>query len=1330
MVRTDSRPGAPRRRFAPARATSEPGPFLLDPDDEARFADRWVPRNLEKSGSTPWHADDRSFEPLDAVIAEPLEELTDPTRGKTGMRTITIATDPHDGTTWSATRIRRLVAERVDRAWEIRTVWGSAEGQRDLLGELGDLVGSERDVIKAVAASGLAPKARSHWSRTAIVVLAIAVTAAAGLILKAVVGDGGALDVGGAALLGAIALMTALGQLFGKHLTVTTADEKRQAVVDALENADNPAARQRLVGRLRERLSLGGPRVVIVDDVGGVEPLTRELIFDYVRRGGERERSQLWILLEPQRRRAEVGHGGRHLASLKADHRRMWLLQYDQARLSGSERIEVLTRLDERAPRRDDPRLRRRAVRDVVAAQPDFETTAAALDATLAGAEASVLAAFAVLAAASLETAPEPIRLADLEGIAREGVSGTKATPRAAALLDLFPEGARSPQGVREALGHVAKQFTPLFDDTRPYGRGRVLVSRAYADAFVASPRLAELGEAAADRLHGFWALYWAGRLRAKPRAVIAERLSEHLRAIRRPAEVPGRQTRAIGRSLCQAAIDAVEASLAFCVSGVPALLEQANLLLVTPIQKEDRALAARVLELSWTAYALLGDRDLLGTAASVAGTAGGPELADGERRASDPLLDLYLQGLTLDPEDSLELSDEDHGPGEVVCDYARARAAWTVIVLYLREAAPLSAYVLEAMEIVADELGDVAARALERIDDSDLDDAAAALDLVIVAQAIFGMTIVNAATADDDEQHELLDSLESVQETAAELRARRQAVPRAEHFLIDGLVLELLVVGSGCAALLAQDAEHETGERGKEVARAGLRHAGLERRARTRGKVILDELEDLHILWRNLEMDALADLTAVRRNELRALSRDGRRAGARGYLTGLSASESSTLLRIESLVRETHGFAHVDQTAEQLIAAVKLAAEANLGDRITRELATVTVSATHVAAARFDSVLPYVIWPCAGSPNVLDETADDDFPRLAERLLNCVQGTDGEIQRAVREAVGARTANMAAGWPRDTVEQSLELFDLDDPQTDRRAVFARWQERMESAGEILAAVARGEDVDDDDREFAESAASRYAFVLHRLDADDVDGLAEAASAHLPSLPNDPPDRNTLLLAYTVFVLAPAGADVRLPLEVMLAGIGRYEISLRPGFNEAVYEILATHVMPEQRAEHEARRDFWAHRRSAQLVAKYLAAGAPFDAFWAAWDEHRDDLRTEPQVDDEALDVPVDARSRALEEWLDASPGREPPRPILLHGGRPHAVNGEFVRLGHFLFDALAGAPLPGSDADRQAYDAAAARSMRDLYAMLASSTPMRREVLGVLERYLERFDA
>ena len=1256
------------------------------------------------------------------------------------LRVIHVIAEPGDGVSWSSETARRVLQQRFGR---VHALHGTKLGEGDPLRDLAQVAGGERDVMRAARASGIAPEAANPWRWYALIlVLALLLAGGAGALAEAGAGATTVIGVPVVVVAVLVASLQLLGRLVSAEIKPVVGPRAKQAVSNALKEAVRDGDAERAFAReVGNAIAPSHRRAVVIDDFDALHARTRRALFHYLQEPGPPLAEELWVVFDRSSGRAknEASAGGATLATLHTKGGRVDRTLFRQRRLTQEEKDLLIERLDGRPPRREDPRRSARVVRDVAdPRRADREAIEQALDAAFHAADVPLARGFALLALSSTISEPIATRPSDFEGLARV----RDATPAARALADWLPRKVGGSNAVMELFAAVPKTFGDLLEEDP--GDQALVVAKPYAEVLVERWRTYELPSP--DRGHAFWAYFWHERSLESPGALVAERVSGHLRAIERPAQLVGRWAPELADPLADVAIHSIDESIAHCLPQVGELVEKASLMIETPYDDARSARAERLLQRCWKACMLLGDPKTVRAAARLAGNLAPDHVPPGV----DPLASTFLRTLNVTPDERRRLSAAWSRVSPAATDHARVRAAWLAFV-----AAPLfegepdwvcpsdAVSLTELREAAAAELPAVVTSAIERLDDAE--DADLALDLATTSLALQCLAFA-AATRSGADLETLTGLLGAAARRAAGLEGTRSAGTAHPHLPIDGLVFELRVVAGAFSALVAEGRREDSPPRRLEqLSTATLewldRRASREPLAQYRR-----QLEHLHVMWRTLEMGQLADAAAMRRTHFGHLTGERRESQVvPDYLLGVGA-DAGPLARIEArLLRAEAAEWSEDLAAVSLATAARIAVASTMERDFVEHLCLLALRRSHSHGVELVPAVNYVLAP---NDSFLERVPDVGMPDVALSLLNSVR-TEKE---PVRARVAQTIANVRVDDERaaDLVTQELELFKVQPlarqaGDTTVEEWLGPWPARRARAREGYE-----KHTDDRSRAYLHETENTYAHlvgVLWQGPGGVRPQMVELAEQVMlgAGVPNITEAQVRLAHRFCDYRRSrgaePSSPAITATIRVLRDGIERHEHMLSADSNIDVYRILATLDAP-RREEHARRHGFWRVvklERAGDLIGANLEDRRFFEVFHYYFVELVHEVPIDAPTDEviRRMNLPTSERAAALAEWRRG--GGVVPAPIVRRDDGL-ALSAAYVILGHYLFHTdlgeVAGALNVGgrrvsfrvTEQDHEAFNERARGYVSLLYQLLTEGSDVPGPIRKVLQRHAQRF--
>lgn len=819
-----------------------------------------------------------------------------------------------------------------------------------------------------------------------------------------------------------LALARVLGKLLGDSVKLDIGQAGQDKLLAALRGpwmVDEDAEQRLMTELIRSLSSSGRRRAVVIDGIDRMHPRSQQLVLEYAAPGSDWPGGvELWIVLERARTGAmteELRRQGN--TRTVGETRRYYLRLLDRAA-----KRRLVERVVPGPVGRDDPRLKQIVVTDVRdGRRADFEAAIEEIRQRLGEADIGVARAFGLLALAAAVGDPPRVTADTFENLAQD--TDPVSSPAGAALSRWFGKEADEPVAVRGAFAAVATHLGGLLDGEAS-GSGGLVVDALYADAFTQG-RFRKQGIRSLDGGHAFWALYHHEELRRRPSALTADRLRAHVAAIQQPWPLVKDQPLAIG-PLREAAEAAAAACLSYSLPEASVPVEKANLMTPRKSDGATRRGAEHVLDLGWAVNALSGERDVLGTIASLRSALDPPVVPDEDR---DPLVDLYVQTRLCDQ----TRVDLDPSRTDPVTDHARARAAWLGMivtdilppfgVLGPSRLGPMAGARLDAWTAPAK----LAERVLGRLDEP-LRRWELTLDLSTLSIALWTSSLASGRMGVDGPP------LEAAFERVDQLAAIHLDEDAATDFPIAGLLLELYVVIGVCADVLA--AEQPDDALG-ELAERALAALGDKEKRSPRDR-LHRHLDDLHLMWHNLDADELAELSALMRCQLGIVDAvEDDVDDSADFFIGLGRSESREVHALYGCLLRA-GAAHNADSRERCAQFLREAAivgiDAGLGTELVRELCLLALARGHRYRHDMTPLVKTLLWGDESpgrkhETGILELVDSDDLSRFALTLLNGLPtGTDPDLLSEVVASVRRQATDNGDVTEIEQLEHTIAL--------------------------------------------------------------------------------------------------------------------------------------------------------------------------------------------------------------------------------------------------------------------------------------------------------------
>jgi hypothetical protein len=1313
--------------------------------------DGFVPRRvLETEAATP-PSYEEPIDDFETLVRRRISRVLN-AKGSNTRVLLGIVVEARDGMTRDAERACTIISERVEPNWRIRFLSGDERHKQGPLTELSALFGGTRPIMRAARASGLVPGHAKDWIWSAFMTtLAVVLSVAAGLGSHLAVGanvySGGVIGLAvGSGVLAALASGLKAGGIpvFG-HPAMKRLEEAVAA--DAAKTDADLAFGTRLVeelsherGSFRELSSQKRNRAVVIDDYGRLSPRTMELVEQYIRtsprdavRDPTKDRpEELWVVFDkgspPESERAQRSTG--HISDFTT-FGSFQARTYRQQQLDDVRKRLLVRRLEHGSLDRNDRRLRYRRIGDIISGAKDATTEQELLVQLRDDGDSSSVLSFAFLAVAASVPSPARLRPADVvRPMSAHG--GASPDPLRDLLLAWFPKLNR-PGPLSDALRNSARTFAPFFEEREKHDRG-VRVDAGWADAFAhaynAIRREHDLPPA--DGAHAFWALYWRRRLANSSSwsGPAVESMITHLRALREPASVSHRYGEHVARSLCEAALFGAHAALALCIPGVApgrsyapgdteeqeGLIDCAFAFISEGAEPQDDAFRETLLDCAWALYMLTGHSVLLEPISVIEYTRTG-------RAADDPLVNLYLESLVRGSAPLPPLPERDSPSSEAVRDHARVRGLWLAALLRPLIRRGRSDWLSEAIADSEATMAGVISRAVVRIEAGRND----LFDSLDYATLVVGGTWCRLTQAPGEPCSEALNvALKGMGGGIRRAREARQGSSSGRrNFVLNGLLQTLI-------AIVVDEP---------------------------------DDLSDLYVMWRSLELNELADLCGLCCNVYAAADpklcfRDDAK-----LLVGLGGAEDRPINIVESelLAGIARLSGSVASGGTPIVEAACVAIDARLGEGFLFEFSKL-LATQHMTIGykRRERILQRALDTPEGHRGVF-ETEDHELGETVTQLLNCLEDPRSAVAEQLAAALAGRRASIRSPWLEDELDQCLEYSQVGHttPCDDNEllALLTRWRIRIwepglppsvaganasrerhtESALSPSNASSSGDAKVLYVYEFPENgeqlpitstqinayqAKTRYtyAFVLARMwdGVDRVQGavLDDAIRLLSEDLPVSRGGYVTLANCVSTRLAAlgmKTSAAFERAISVQREGIAYAKADLTPLTNYLVYSELVEHD-PHARADHEGCAEFWEyeeHRLSQERLFLQFEGRHYFEVFWYHYGRP-----PEPPCDLDRSEV----------ETPYSSPPGEVPEPLLLDElEEVVGISGDFLRLGDEVFHRR---PMQlGSEAIRSEISSRARRNVHPLYELLIGRETVSPSVRELYQEQLKRFD-
>jgi hypothetical protein len=1353
--------------------------FLANAAEVQEFEEEWLQRRVLPSYGSRWLQRGKPPpEDLEQIVAE-ICQRAEAEAATINILGLGIAAEERDGMSWSAQKTLQIVqASAPGQAWDVRCVHGSASQRREL-DELRELFGNSRPVRKAARATGFGAELRPQlgwWLTVRGLYLTGAVVTAAVTHLAANLGIGEAAGIG---LAGAAAAAGGI-KLAGsdQRITIGPAAEADQKIEAALR--DQPSAS--IDERFRESLVAGlvpeRPRVVIVDDYAALGTRTRDVIAGYLEGDGVRHKPELWIMFERAKRaRASSGLRGREpftarLLGALTPGKHISLWRGRQMALERPERETLIWKREHAQPRPNDPRLNRHAVAEVADKRgADWEAIRSEVLAAMADQPAAVQRAFGLLAIAAIS--PGVVDINSLAAAMSAPASGQKPIKREL-LRDWFSSQTQSQADVEQALQAVKDRLGMLLDDMRPgTPAAKTRVTQPHADATRAAKTWGELGLPPQDLGHAFWALEALSKLGSKRNPLAGDQLVTHLRAIDDPGHLRHERGDETTDALFDATLTAVDIALALAIGGVtrevdtaerpswdtqPGLLMQARRLLNAEEHRTHDRRSSALLATAWSSYMLLGDPLIVETLEKLSSELG----HDGELEESEALLRLYRE--MLPQGDTSPLWPSSNQQAEPILDHARARAGMLALslepMILVDNDAELIATATAELTASA---GPIARRAIGRAAQTDAS-AIRAVDLLTLST----LMLADAVATWRDPAADL--GVRSALKGGSELGARRRTRGRggaAMHVVADGLLRQLDATRRGC------DAAREATRRGAE---------SLAPDVAKQLDAALRDLDELEIMWRNLEYPELADHAAVAHNMVKVIGGGTARAKSEprrsaDYLLGVSedrraATHRATLEFLVSAARDGGRKEINPRAALPLIEGATTILGARLGEELTLSACLVAIRfGFKDELPKLERLLQHLLDP--RRPRGVLDVPDERVFMQVTGLMNCFAGMKAVREIGLLDEILRRRDEIDSPWLADFVDQAIESFEAQsEPAAAPDEMYeraARWHDRVWGDGPPDAASSPAIAV-----AYRNQTQPTYAYYLAeiwmKLGATD---LTADAKRLVEAGKHEQDKRNYVLLASRVVQgldkarqerrladsvatsdtgegssavsstttgqisfsgnassrASPAGEHEKLralALELIREGVDRSAHTYHPLTAAKMYSQLGAQFM-DNRSIYADKREYYRaqdERLNDERLLHERQQGHVFEIFW-----HHFDRIYELPLDRDRDDVFAEL-ARETNDFLRDGPVFSEPL-VFAPDGRPAAVSSAFISLGHHLLhsNADSDARLPAWEEPREQIQQHAKEQLLNFYWLLTERTPISQHLREVLRNRRERFE-
>jgi hypothetical protein len=920
-------------------------------------------------------------------------------------------------------------------------------------------------------------------------------------------------------------------------------------------------------------------------------------------------------------------------------------------------------------------------------------------------------------------------------------------------------------------LQRLKEHFTRYLEVDEAQGEFRVSTAPArylaehHGQYGLPDPRLGQL----------FWAL-WISDIGETAQGFWVRKLATHLLEVGSPDAIPVRQplSAAVTTAFFNTTVFAIDACIKACLlEFVPKLLKMGLALAESGPANELERRRSRLLTRSWQAYGILGDEQILSgilglrsQQASDASTTSPP---------SDPLDQLFLESVSLLAKEIQPRREELTAPWRestpTVRSYGQLRAYWLAVSLggFLGGVEPL---LDKANSVSTDRLLQLVGDAIERLRDAKQ---RVAIDAMAVSVGLWSLTMgmsrefaqlkglrqqlgrlrrsheLVRQVHDRHDAHmtqasELLDLLVGTYDVARDGLKDARIAPGyagAADFVLDVLASELLVVGSACAAILLRTyGEEPESSFSHDLALEVLYEGGLpelsdqQSRTAVHPSAVSRELSDkiearlelLRVAWSGLGLRELGSIANMRRGQLHVI-------------LGGSAVQVDA---IDLLANETKAASFVGVLSNFVVAqgvagegemrstyiwhGVSAALDAGFGRTLSRELCLVALGAGHSFGMNLDPLLDYLVEDRRRGVRipVLNTLDDQQVVQVTLWLLNSLSASDRpDLATRVLEALRARVVSMEEENLKDTVNQIMELFELDIELKENTNVnveeFAKkWRSQGRDGGHFAWLLYLG--LRADRGRGSKEMISQATRVL-REHRDNVDHssyihlathLADRLADRLaPDSQQQRQDRQ--------------GREAVTAAVALLKGImPRWEARLRVESNIDIYRILRDNDKPDAANHVSALKRLEVVRLERDRVVglptmieegQFFMVFRHYYAVLVKWGLEADRPVKEvlPIFDHDA----GEARKR-VKEWQDRDEGV--PDPFVRRSGRA-LLSSSFLLVGTDLFSP----PFDKNEAfaqDRADFNDKAKYGLRTLYEEVARLDSIPIEIRGVLQRH------
>jgi hypothetical protein len=722
-----------------------PSRVFLESKSPSDFAEQRV--RFGRTVKSLSHSDQQPSEPLEDLVKGLVHDRL--REHSHGFRCLGIEVEDRDGMSWSARLAESVIAEEAPRARCLR-----------LIGEPG--VKSYPDITQIIRMRQIARLAKKRGLVTSVrligiplytvIVVGAIAAGAAGAVLTSFLKDG---RFTAASLplpfLGITVLIAALGfaaNYLTNALNLTDAPPLFKVASDIAAHAiaaQPISAYDQFINDLAAKLGqFADLRCLIVDNVTGLDPITRSVLEAYLKSYASELRSEVWILfysaddksfefLINRPKRANRGPIGYRYTRL-----------YRLERLSSAQTTALaeLNGTPERA--------HFRRVGDIVREDSSVKSMMelfqrqyqARRNPSMGTRQADDLDLFYVFA---MNTAGVN-RWLPMTRIKSDFAAERRYRSQ---VLRLLLPGFRLSKALMDAqLRGMSDIYSPLaleLSEFRPRefratpDSGRVL-EQSWRKYDLASPAI----------VHLFWTLYWSDTgLHGSPDVALLRKISAHILKSVTPAQIgyqlgDQKYIRALTDELFNTVLEVVRACLKNCwLVDVPGLLDYALRLISDDNGRVEQRRRVRLRPLAWQSYGLLGDERLLSVIAELDTEGSVRSRTVSVKR--DRLIYLFLQSIPHTSDQARELMRRELGRGGTVshaAGYARIRAAW-LAASFAPFLAPGSVTLTAALNDAKDRLPEIVAESIAELE-SMVEEEWRTTDVMNVVVGLWSLTLVS----------------------------------------------------------------------------------------------------------------------------------------------------------------------------------------------------------------------------------------------------------------------------------------------------------------------------------------------------------------------------------------------------------------------------------------------------------------------------------------------------------------------------------------------------------------------------------------------------------